>query len=185
MNEQATGLPPDAELVARAKAGDREAVHALARRHYQAVYRLALYILNNEADAADASQDAFVKALRALHTFRGESAFRTWLLTIAANEARGRLRKVKRRKEAPLEVSGDVASGEQGALERVTVVSEAARVKTALDALPEKQRMAVTLRIYEGLSFKEVGEAIGSSEGSARVNYHHGVRKLREFMSHE
>ena len=184
-NEQAKGLPSDAELVTRAQSGDREAVHSLARRHHAAVYRLALSILKNEADAADAAQDAFVKALRALNTFRGESAFRTWLLSIVANEARGRLRRVKRRNESPLELSSQVSTGEQGTLERVAVVSEATRVQVALESLPEKQKMAVTLRIYEGLSFKEVGEAIGSSEGSARVNYHHGIRKLRECMGHE
>ena len=59
---------------------------------------------------------------------------------------------------------------------------EAERVKTLLEDLPEKQRQAVTLRIFEGMSFKEVGALIGSSEGAARVNYHHGIRRLREML---
>ena len=182
-NDSGRGQAPDSTLVRRAQAGDREALRELTRRHQDAVYRTALAILRNESDAADAAQDTFVKALRALGTFRGDARFRTWVLSIAANEARGRLRRVKRRAETPLDGAEEVRSAEQGALERVAVISEAARVRTVLETLPEKQRMAVTLRIYDGLSFKEVGELIGSSEGAARVNYHHGIRKLREHMT--
>jgi RNA polymerase sigma-70 factor (ECF subfamily) len=59
---------------------------------------------------------------------------------------------------------------------------EEERARGLVDRLPEKQRLAVLLRVDEGLSFREVGELIGSSEGAARVNYHHGIRKLREWM---
>jgi RNA polymerase sigma-70 factor (ECF subfamily) len=55
-------------------------------------------------------------------------------------------------------------------------------VKLLLEGLPDKQRQALSLRIFEGLSFREIGEVIGSSEGAARVNYHHGIRKLREML---
>ena len=65
----------------------------------------------------------------------------------------------------------------------VVVRAEARRARALVDDLPEKQRMAVTLRIDEGLSFREIGALIGSSEGAARVNYHHGIRRLREKMS--
>jgi len=57
---------------------------------------------------------------------------------------------------------------------------EADRVRREIDKLPEKQRLAVSLRIFDGLSFREVGEVIDSSEGAARVNYHHGIRRLKE-----
>ena len=64
----------------------------------------------------------------------------------------------------------------------VTLRSEVARVREALADLPEKQRLSVSLRIFEGLSFREIGETIDSSEGSARVNYHHGIQRLRELL---
>ena len=64
----------------------------------------------------------------------------------------------------------------------VALRSEAARVRVAVGELPHKQRLSVTLRIDDGLSFREIGEIIGSSEGSARVNYHHGIRRLRELL---
>ncbi|MDH5758644.1 MAG: hypothetical protein OEZ65_03580, partial [Gemmatimonadota bacterium] len=64
-----------------------------------------------------------------------------------------------------------------------SVSDEAARARRFLERLPEKQRLCVALRIDEGMSFKEIGEVIGSSEGAARVSYFHGIRKLREWMT--
>jgi RNA polymerase sigma-70 factor (ECF subfamily) len=71
---------------------------------------------------------------------------------------------------------------EQAVDDGVAVAEEADRARRLLAGLPEKQRLAVQLRLDEGLSFREVGEIIGSSEGAARVNYHHGIRRLREMM---
>jgi RNA polymerase sigma-70 factor (ECF subfamily) len=174
------GAEDDDELLRGARAGEAGALDALIERHHDAAYRLALGILGSEADAADAAQDGMVRALRGLAGFRGESSFRTWLLTIVANEAKSLLRRGARRREAPLE--DDVAAGGRGVAEGVVQRDEAARARAALARLPEKQRLAVQLRVDEGLSFREVGELIGSTEGAARVNYHHGIRRLREMM---
>ena len=173
----------DEELVQRAKAGDSRAMDVLVDRHHGAVFRTCVAILREEDLAADASQDCFIKAFRALGRFRGDSAFRTWLLTIAGNEARGQLRKVGRRKERGLSENVDTVSapGHDPSTE-VTLRSEVDRVRAAVDELPQKQRLSVSLRIDDGLSFREIGEIIGSSEGSARVNYHHGIRRLRELL---
>jgi len=169
-------------LVARAREGEPEAMDELVRRHHAAAFRVALGILRDEDGAADAAQDAFLKAFRGLDGFRGDASFRTWLLTIAANEARGILRKSGRRKETVLEAAGPVASTQETAEDSLQKAQEAGRIKLLLEDLPEKQRQAVTLRIFDGLSFREVGAIIGSSEGAARVNYHHGIRKLREML---
>jgi len=75
-----------------------------------------------------------------------------------------------------------VESPEPSPEDRAAVDEEAARARTMLGKLPDRQRMAVQLRIDEGLSFREIGEIIGSSEGAARVNYFHGIRRLRELM---
>lgn len=154
----------------------------LVRRHHATAFRVALGILRDEDAAADATQDAFIKAVRGLQGFRGDSSFRTWLLTITANEARGLLRKRGRRRETELEVAGPLAASQQMPDEALQQAQETERVKALLEELPEKQRQAVTLRIFEGLSFKEVGALIGSSEGAARVNYHHGIRRIKEML---
>jgi RNA polymerase sigma factor (sigma-70 family) len=154
----------------------------LVRRHHASAFRVALGILGEEDGAADATQDAFIKAFRGLEGFRGDASFRTWLLTIAANEARGLLRKRGRRRELGLEVAGPVATTQETAEDALQHAEEADRVRALLEKLPEKQREAVTLRIFEGLSFKDVGALIGSSEGAARVNYHHGIRRIREML---
>jgi RNA polymerase sigma-70 factor (ECF subfamily) len=172
----------DEELLRGARSGDEEALAELVERNHAAVYRVALLIVSEPDLAQDVAQDAFLKAFRALSGFRGEASFRTWLLTIAANAARGALRRRGRRKETDLDGVPALASGEASPEEQATSGGEAARARALMERLPEKQRMSVQLRIDEGLSFKEIGEIIGSSEGAARVNYFHGIRRLREWM---
>ena len=123
-----------------------------------------------------------MKAIRGLSGFRGEARFRTWLLTIAVNEARAALRRQGRRNEQGLDLVDTVVDDAAGPDDRAVAGIELARVRACLETLPDKQRLAVTLRVFEGLSFREVGQAIGSSEGAARVNYHHGIRRLRGML---
>ena len=176
------GQLPDDELVRRSRAGDQSAFGVLVQRHHPVVYRLAFSLVGDSDSAADVAQEAFVKAFSALDGFRGDAGFKTWLLTIARNEARGFLRKRVRRREQVLQdddaraVAGE--NPERRALER----AEAGRARDLMAGLPEKQRLSVSLRVDEGLSFKEIGAIIGSSEGAARVNYFHGIRRLRELM---
>lgn len=173
---------PDADLVRQARSGDAAAQSALVRRHADAAYRVAVSLTRDSDTAQDVVQDAFVKAFGALDGFRGDASFKTWLLTITANEARGVFRKSKRRKETALDDAGPVVSPEPDPAERAVTALEAERARAKLEELPEKQRLSVTLRIDEGLSFREIGSVIGSSEGAARVNYFHGIRRLRELM---
>ena len=183
MPEDSTREPlPDDELVYLVQSGDRRAMNELVDRHHGMVFRACIAILNEEDLAADATQNSFIKAFRAIDRFRGDAALRTWLVAIARNEARGILRKVKRRREQSLEDAGPVASLEQDPSQQVELHSEKVRIRASLSRLPRKQRLSVTLRIDEGLSFREIGEIIESSEGAARVNYHHGIRRLRELL---
>lgn len=170
------------DLVARAREGEERAREELVGRHLDSVYRVALAIVGDESRAEDAAQETFLKAFRSLGRFRGEASFRSWLLAIAANEARTILRSAGRRRETALDDASPVRSENPGPDRRVEEAEEAEWVRSCLDRLPEKQRLAVELRIFDGMSFREVGRAIGSSEGAARVNYHHGIRKLRELL---
>ena len=166
----------------QARSGSLEAMDELVSRYHEIVFRVALGILRDEEGASDVAQEAFLKAFKGLRTFRGDASFKTWLLTITTNEARGLLRKAGRRKELPLESAGPVASVGPGPDEEVIRSEMAEEVDNLLSSLPEKQGQAVRLRVYEGLSYREIGEIIGSSEGAARVNYHHGIRRLRELL---
>jgi len=174
--------PSDLELVRRGRTGDDSALGMLAKRHHAAAYRVALSLVGRDDLAQDVVQDAFLKAFRALVGFRADASFRTWLLTITANEAKGALRRAGRRRETALDDAVPVTSDEPDPAEAAVVADEASRARSMLERLPEKQRLSVTLRIEEGLSFREIGEVIGSSEGAARVNYFHGIRRLRELM---
>jgi RNA polymerase sigma-70 factor (ECF subfamily) len=169
-------------LVRRAVAGSDEAREALLRRHLDDVYAVTFRILGDADLAADAAQEAFINALRGLHRFRGEASFRTWLLRIAANAARSTGRRRQRRREVPMDAVPEPAAEQPDAAERTANRAEAERIRVLLATLPTKQRMAVTLRVDQGLDYREIGRLIGSSEGAARVNYHLGVKRLRELL---
>jgi RNA polymerase sigma-70 factor (ECF subfamily) len=169
-------------LVRRAREGDETAFTALVQEHGESVYRTALAMVSDPDVAEDVAQETFLKAYRALPGFRGDAAFRTWVLTIAGNAARGALRKRGRRRETDIDTVPPVASEEASPEDEAVMADEASRARTALERLPEKQRLSIRLRVDQGLSFREIGEIIGSSEGAARVNYFHGIRRLREIM---
>lgn len=181
-DEERAGSISDAELVRRSRRGDPSAFSALVERHHEAAYRVALSIVLDTDLAQDVAQEAFLKAFRGLEGFRGDAAFRTWLLTITSNEARGTLRRRSRRRESPLDEVAPTSDGGRDPEEETVVADDSARARRMLERLPEKQRLAVSLRVDEGLSFREIGEVIGSSEGAARVNYFHGIHRLRELM---
>ncbi|CAN5839060.1 sigma-70 family RNA polymerase sigma factor [soil metagenome] len=169
-------------LLERARAGDGEAREQLVRRYLEDVYRLTSRILGDRDLAQDATQDAFVNALGALHRFRGDASFRTWLLRIAVNAARSLGRRQVRRREVTLVLAENEAGPGPDAATRVEQSTEATRVETVLATLPTKQRMAVALRTQQGLSYAEIAAALDCSEGAARVNYHLGLKRLRELL---
>lgn len=186
MNTQGHG--DESATIAAASAGDPDAIAALIHRYQGTVYRFLLSRTGDTDLASDLTQDTFLKALRGLRSYRGEANFRVWLLGIARNEFLGDLRKKGRRREQALD-QGLVESWAQDPDPLPDARAESAdaleRVRTMMDRLPEKQRTSVWLRLHDGMSFREIAEATESSEGAARVNYFHGMRKLREWMDHE
>lgn len=173
---------PERALLAAARAGDRAAQDALVRRYLADVYRVTFRLLGRRERAEDATQDTFVNALQALPRFRGESSFRTWLLRIAANAARSQGRRWTRSRETALtEADGEIGDPADPGRE-VERREQLARVERALALLPPKQRLTVALRVQQGLSFREIAVLAGGSEGAARVNYHLGIRRLRELL---
>jgi RNA polymerase sigma-70 factor (ECF subfamily) len=170
----------EATLIDRARAGDAGALEALVRLHMDDVYALTLRILGDRDLAADATQNAMINAVRGIGRFRGDASFRTWILRIAANAAKSLGRRRTRRQEVALTAAETMAGDDPDPATRAMNRAEAERVAGLLTELPPKQRMAVQLRVNQGLSYVEIGEILDCSEGAARVNYHLGIKRLRE-----
>jgi len=170
--------PDDAALIARWRGGDERAATALVECHAQAIARFVAS-LGERDEVEEIVQDTFVRAFGSLDSFRGESTFRTWLLTIARNLLRDRQRGRKRAK-LQVEIRDDVLVSSSDALERTVAAETEQRMRDAVETLSPMQRAIFTLRVTEGLSYKEIAIAVGSTEGAARVHYHNAMRVIRE-----
>lgn len=172
----------DRSAVEQARHGDERAWRELYERHVDLVFRLAYRVVDDRDVALDVVQEAYIKASRAIATFRGDSSFKSWIASITLNEARSWLRRRGRERQVSLEAVGEPASGKRGADDAAADSDLAGRALAFIETLPDQQRDAVTLRTTEGLSYREIAAIVGSSEGSVRVSYHHGMTKLREHM---
>jgi RNA polymerase sigma-70 factor, ECF subfamily len=171
---------PDGDLVARFRAGDRAAFDALVTRHQSAVRQLVLRYVKNDADAKDVTQAVFVRALDGLGSFQGRSSFRTWLFRIAIHAALDHVRGSPPTATEPLH---DVAAFTHSLQTSRLVAAEVWRkVSARLDALPPKQRLVLELRIFHDLPFAEIAALVDSSEESARMNFTHAIRHLRDLL---
>ena len=180
-------LPDEAAVIARAAGGDRTAFAQLMEHYQSACYGLAWRLLNDADQAADATQDAFIHAYRAIGSYRG-GVFRSWLLRITANASYDILRRAQRRPAGPLPdpEEGGVELPDMGA---VNPVAEAARselyrhLEIALRRLPEEQRTAVVLCDVYGMDYNEVAAMTQSALGTVKSRIHRGRLRLRELMA--
>lgn len=168
----------DSTLIQRWKEGDERAATALVERHSSA---LARYIGSlGERDAAEeVVQDTFVRAFSSLDSFRGESSLRTWLFTIARRLVVDRRRANRRRREVANLEDVDVGT-EYTALDGLIAGEAQRKVWGAVGKLSPTQREVFLLRVNEGLSYKEIAEVAGTTEGAARVHYHNALRTVKE-----
>lgn len=183
----------EAECIRRIQAGEKHVFHDLVRPCERAVYFLLLSLLGNEADAEDAAQETVIKVYRNLHLFRGESQFRTWVLSIARNEGLGRLRKSANRREDSLDAEIDEQTGDytpailtswrevpSEALERKEL-SELLR--KAIGELPEIYRNVILLRDIEELDVRETAGVLGITEGAVKVRLHRARALLQRNLA--
>lgn len=175
-------------LIASILAGDREKFHLLIRPYERQIYRTALALVKNEAEAEDVVQDAVLKAYRKLASFRGDAKFSTWLIAITLNEARGRLRKESRTVLDSLderENSGDYTPAALtdwrevplAALERQEI---RALIQQAVSELPDTYREIVTLRDVEELSVNDTATLLGISVALVKVRLHRARMMLQK-----
>lgn len=163
--QEPEGKDDERTLIARAAGGDRAAARALYDRHAPRVHRLA-FRLSGDADvAADLTQDVFVQVFRQLGSFRGESAFSTWLHRVALTTSLNGLRKVKRfrQREHDLDEAHGFAVHDDGVEPDLRDALHA-----AIDALPEGLRVALVMHAIEGYTHSEIGAALGIAEGTSK-----------------
>jgi RNA polymerase sigma-70 factor (ECF subfamily) len=126
-------------------------------------------------------QDTFVRAFSSLDSFRGESTLRTWLFTIARRLLLDRRRAARRRKDVGSLEDVDAATS-YTALDNLIADESERRVHEAVQRLSPTQREVFTLRVAEGLSYREIAEIVGTTEGAARVHYHNALRTVKESL---
>lgn len=172
--------PTDLELIERWKRGDSRAATLIVERHADALARYASSQGERE-ELDELVQDTFVRAFGSLENFRGESALRTWLFTIARRLILDRRRAARR---ARVTVPADEGSAvtEVTPLDVMLADEAEERVRLAIERLTPMQREVFTLRVSEGMSYADIARLVGSTDGAARVHYHHAMRAVKEFL---
>jgi RNA polymerase sigma factor (sigma-70 family) len=173
----------DAELVIAARKGDLDAFTTLLGRYREPALRVAYGIVGGEAE--DAVQNAFVKAYRSLDGFRADAAFRPWLFTIVANEARNTRRSSSRRNRLDLQVRNEPQVAGRAVDEIATSHEQRQRVLDAVARLPDRYREIVALRYFAGLSEHETATALSCPRGTVKSRLSRALDMLRAALGEE
>jgi RNA polymerase sigma-70 factor (ECF subfamily) len=183
--------PSDELLLRRFAAGERDALEELFRRYRQPAYRVAYRLLGNEADALDALQEGFVKALTHLQSFQGRSSFKTWLLRVVSNAALDLGRQRGRRETMSL----DGAEGRELAHPQLLASEDVGRrlersdlravLDQALASLSDVQRQTFVLYADAELSYREVADTLGISIGTVMSRLYYARQKLRACLTEQ
>ena len=183
----------EAECIRRILAGERHLFHDLIRPCERSIYFLLLSILKNETDVEDAAQETVIKVYQNLDKFRGDSQFRTWVLSIARNEGLGRLRKIGTRREDSLDAETDEQTGDYTPAILTSwreIPSEALEQKelgtilrNAIEGLPEIYRNVVLLRDIEEMDIRQTAAALCISEAAVKVRLHRARALLQRDLA--
>jgi RNA polymerase sigma-70 factor (ECF subfamily) len=178
--------PNEAELIERAKLGDAQAFQALYDKHRRRVYSLCLRMTANTAEAEDLTQEAFLQLYRKIGTFRGESAFSTWLHRLSVNVVLMQLRK----KSLPVVSLEETTQGEEDTPKKDFGAEDLAlagsidrlQLQKAVDDLPPGYRMIFVLHDVEGYEHNEIATIVGCSIGNSKSQLHKARMKLRDLL---
>jgi RNA polymerase sigma-70 factor (ECF subfamily) len=183
----------EADCIRRILAGEKHLFHALIKPCERSIYFLLMSLLRNEAEAEDAAQETAIKVYLNLKNFRGDSQFRTWVLSIARNEGLGRIRKTGTRREDSLDAGTDEQTGDytpailtswrevpSDALEQKEL---GAVLRKAIEGLPEIYRNVVLLRDIEEMDVRETAGVLGISEGAVKVRLHRARALLQRELA--
>ena len=170
----------DGELIRRWKSGEQRAATLLVERHANAVARFVMS-LGVRVDVEDLVQETFVRAFGSIDGFRGDSELRTWLFTIARRLVLDARRSERRRGEQ-VEVQDGHARTDFDPLHTMMADEAQRRMHGAIARLTPTQRQVFGLRVGEGMSYREIADAVGTTEGAARVHYHNALRAIKELL---
>lgn len=168
------------ELIARCKAGDREAHYKLYKLYSRAMYNVSYRITGREEDAEDALQEAFISAFRNLNNYRGDAAFGAWLKRIVVNKAINVLKK-RKHELMPEDESWDVAEPEAAVEYKEELTVD--QVRKAIDQLPDGYRAVLSLYLLEGYDHEEIAGILNISESTSKSQLNRAKNKLREFLT--
>jgi RNA polymerase sigma-70 factor (ECF subfamily) len=180
-------LNDEPEVIARAQRGDLQAYGFLVRQYEQLAFRAAYLITHDEHEAADAAQDAFVRAYRALSSFKLDQPFRPWLLRIVTNQALNRVKSEQRRMRMAerfaqaMMTSQDIPAPERVAVER----EQNERLLEAVRRLDADEQALIALRYFLELPEREVAQALNVPLGTVKSRLHRMLTRLREIISRE
>jgi RNA polymerase sigma-70 factor (ECF subfamily) len=176
----------DAELFARAQRGNVDAYEEIVQRYQQLAFRTAYVITRSAAEAEEAAQDAFVKAYRALGSFRTGAEPRPWLLRIVANEARNRVRSAGRRQRLELRLAEGFRQGDAAPSPEAAAVDadERRRLIGLVNQLEENDRQIIASRYFLELNSEETAAALGIPEGTVKSRLSRALNRLREKVEH-
>ena len=170
-------------IIARARRGDADAFEQLVAAYRNQVFRLALRMCGNEADADEVAQEAFLSAWKGLPNFRGESRFSTWLYQLTTHAAIDLMRREKRQAAAE-DIDGITAADDglspQQQVERAETRRE---VRSALMQLPEEYRQVLVLRFMQELSYEEIGQTLKLPAGTVKSRLNRAKAQLKEILS--
>ena len=181
-------VSPDADLIARAAAGDHTAFHTIVEKHRAMVYRVAYQFAGNHHDAEDIAQDVFIKVYRSLDRFRHDAQLTSWMYRIVMNACID-----YRRRHSPAGAAPFGEDAEQrmlntpeeapGPEERAYAGELGEHLEAEIRRLPPGQRMVFIMRHHQGLKLGEIAEALGLAEGTVKRQLHAAVHRLRQALT--
>ncbi len=174
----------DERLVAMSAAGDREAFTVLVRRHQDVVYSLALRLTGDPDAAGDATQEALIRAWRAIGSFRGDAAITTWLHRITVNTVWTHRRKVRRRQTDSIDTVAHLLEAPDTAhpVRKAESAELGDRIDVALHSLPSGRRAVVVMKDVYGWSHADIAESLGISVAATKVRLHRARLQLQDML---
>lgn len=188
---EAAAVDDDAALVSRAQSGDHSAFDTLMIKYRERIYGVVYNMTANRDDAADITQDAFIKAFSSIQRFQGKSSFFTWLYRIAVNTALSHIKKNRKRRffsfenlheDAGYETAVEVLSAKTKTDKNVLLGELQEKLNEALQKLSPKHRTVVVLYEIDGLSHAEIADIVGCSQGTVRSRLHYAKQQLQSYL---